>query len=74
MSEMATIPGYYTLKEAAEIIGVSKAQVSRYIAEGLLPHTDLGQQFLIEQQAVHNFERPLRGNPQFRKQGERHGS
>ena len=67
---MATIPGYYTVYEAAEIIGVSHSQVSKYIRNGQLPATPLGHQKLIEQEAVHKFQRPPVGNPQFRKKSE----
>lgn len=65
---MPTIPGYYTLSEAADVIGVSASQVTRYIQQGLLKAVDLGHQILIEQAQVHNFSRPPRGNPNFRRQ------
>lgn len=65
---MATIPGYYTIDEAAEVIGVSRSQVSRYISAGHLQALDLGHQKLIEQQEVHRFERIPVGNPKFREQ------
>ena len=70
MSEVAILPGYYTLPEAADIIGVSRVQVSRYVAKGLLKAVDLGNQFVIEQAAVHNFKRRPRGNPGFGKRDE----
>ena len=65
---MAIIPGYYTMDEAAEVIGVSASQVSRYITGGKLSAIDLGGQKLLEQQAVHKFERTPVGNPAFRRQ------
>jgi excisionase family DNA binding protein len=68
MSEMATLPGFYTVCEAAKVIGVSHAQATRYISQGLLPAVDLGHQKLIEQSAVHTFQRPQRGNPNFRRE------
>lgn len=64
---MARVPGYYTIDEAKEVLEVSHSQVTRYIKDGLLKAIDLGHQKLIEQEAVHNFKRPLRGNPTFRK-------
>lgn len=64
---MATIPGYYTIEEAASVIGVSPSQVSRYISSGKLSAVDLGRQKLIEQQEVHTFQRVPVGNPAFRK-------
>lgn len=64
---MATIDGYYTLYEAAERIGVSHSQVSRYVQEKLLVGICLGRQILIPEQSVDTFQRPLRGNPAFRR-------
>lgn len=64
---MSAIPGFYTVYEAAEILGRSHSQVCRYIRQGLLPARDLGGQRLLEQSAVHNFTPPPRGNPEFRK-------
>lgn len=67
---MAAIPGYYNPQEAADIIGVSYSQVCNYVNDGKLkPVIRLGKQILIEQKAVHEFERPKRGNPDFLKQG-----
>lgn len=63
---MSLIPGFLTLAEAAKAIGVSHAQASRYVRDAILEHKDLGNQYLIPESAVENFERPLRGNPQFR--------
>ena len=67
---VAAIAGYYTAEEAAAIIGVSHAQVCRYVRDGRLPAVKLGNQSLIEQRAVHKFERPPRGNPDFRRHAE----
>ena len=64
---MATLPGYYTISEAAVVIGVSHSQCARYVREGILPAVNLGHNKVIEQQAVHQFKRPPRGNPDFRK-------
>jgi len=68
MSTVPTIVGYYTIGEAAEVLGRSESQVSRYIKHGLLEAVDLGHQKLIEQSAVHTFTPPLRGNPTFRRE------
>ena len=67
---VAAIAGYYTVQEAADLIGVSHAQACRYVREGRLPAIKLGNQSLIEQRAVHEFERPPRGNPEFRRHAE----
>lgn len=63
---MASIPGYYTIYEAADVIGVSHSQVARYIRNGDLPAQTVGNTRLIEQEAVHKFQRKPVGNPQFR--------
>ena len=63
----STLPGYYTIGEAAVILKRDHSQVSRYIRQGLLPAIDLGHQKVIEQAAVHEFAPPPRGNPEFRK-------
>lgn len=64
-STSRTIPGYYTIDEAAAVIGVSGCQVTRYIHDGRIKAINLGRQWLIEQQEVHQFQRPRRGNPNF---------
>ncbi len=69
---MATtsIPGFYTMREAAEVIGCDVSQITRYIRNKQIPGDavkDLGHQKLIEQYAVHQFTRRPRGNPNFQK-------
>jgi len=41
--------------------------VNRYILDGLLKGVYLGKQWVIKRADVDNFERPARGNPNFRK-------
>jgi len=65
METMSQIPGFLTMIEAAQAIGVSKAQVSRYIKNNNLDHAEVGNQYLIPEEAVKTFERPERGNPAF---------
>lgn len=70
MSTVATtehIPGYIDLYRAAEIIGVSHSQVWRYISEGLLDALKIGNTHLVKEKDAKSFERPLRGNPNFRR-------
>jgi len=64
---MSQIPGFMTPGEAADAIGVSHAQVTRYVKDGLLKAERIGRQMLIPEDEVTGFERPPRGNPQFRK-------
>ena len=64
----STVPGYYTIGEAAVVLQRSESQVSRYIKHGQLPAVDLGHQKLLEQGVVHAFKPPPPGNPTFRKE------
>ena len=60
---MSQIQGLLTVYEAAEIIGVSHAQVTRYVRQGMLPANRVSQTILIDEQAARDFQRPPRGNP-----------
>ena len=60
---MSQIQGMLTVYEAAEIIGVSHAQVTRYVRKELLPAKRVGQNILIDEQDARGFQRPPRGNP-----------
>lgn len=62
------IPGFCTVYEAAEIIGVSHAQVTRYVKNEQLPAERVGRMILIDKKALAKFQRPKVGNPQFRQQ------
>lgn len=64
---MSAIPGKLTVYEAAEIIGKSHAQVTRYVAQGLLPAVRVNQSILIEERDARNFVPPPRGNPRLQK-------
>ena len=63
----AITPGYFTVYEVAEKLGVSHSQVTRYVRAELLPSERLGNQILIPRQALKGFERPKRGNPNLSK-------
>ena len=60
---MSAINGMLTVYEAAAVIGVSHAQVTRYVKQGLLPAKRVGQTILIDETDASEFERPPRGNP-----------
>lgn len=68
MKHATLITGYYTIGEAARVIGRSESQVSRYITNGLLRAVDLGHQKMLRQRDVDSFTPPPRGNPNFLKQ------
>lgn len=59
------LPGHVDLYRAAEIIGVSHAQVTRYIQDGKLNAIRLGRDYLVKESDAKKFVRPKRGNPTF---------
>ncbi len=62
---MASIPGYYTIQEAAPLLEKSEATVTRYCQTQKLRAFFTGTQWLIEQIALESFEEPKRGNPKW---------
>lgn len=54
-------PKEITVAEAAEIIGVSRMQVGRYIAAGLLPARTISRIKLVPRKAAEAFRRRPRG-------------
>jgi len=57
----------YTLKEVAEILGVSKRTVRRYIQEGYLPAYRLGDRFIkVSEKDLNEFLKPLRSEEESR--------
>ena len=64
---MSAIKGLLTVYETAERLGVSHAQVTRYVKQRKLPAKRVGQTILIDEADVDQFERPPRGNPNFRE-------
>lgn len=67
MSDMSQLPGYLTAYEAADRIGVSHSQITRYVSNGQLPSMRVGNVILIPESSVQHFIRPPVGNPEFRK-------
>jgi hypothetical protein len=65
VATIETIPGYVRLERAAEIIGVSHAQVWRYIDAQQLDALKIGKTYLVRETDAKNFQRPPRGNPDF---------
>lgn len=64
---MSAIAGYLTVKEAASRLNVSEASVQGYIAGyGLstLPAVRIGNNWLIKEEDLQQFERQPKGNPQ----------
>lgn len=67
MSNVSSIPGYLTIAEAAESIGVDGSQVRRYCLDGKLPAVKVGNQWMIKSKDVKAFDRPPMGNPNLLK-------
>ncbi|QBD79259.1 DNA-binding protein [Ktedonosporobacter rubrisoli] len=70
--DLPKIPGYLTIKEAAQILGISGNRVYTYIEEGRLPAVRSGHAIMIAKQDVYNFKpgnlgRPRQRNPAWRK-------
>jgi excisionase family DNA binding protein len=53
----ARIPGYLSVKEAANLIGVSARCVYNYIESGRLPAVRVGSMTAVEEEAVRNYRR-----------------
>lgn len=63
MENVSAIPGYLTMTEVAERLGIVHSGVARYVRIGKLPSVVVGQQKLIPEQALDKFRpRPV-GRP-----------
>lgn len=60
---MKELSEYVTVAQAAKILGRHERIVRRYIEKGYLPAERIGRTYLIERDAVYNFEFPKPGNP-----------
>ena len=71
MSTVSSIPGFLTVSEAAELIGVDGSQIRRYCiayeekgpGEGRLRGRKVGQQWMIHREDAKKFKRQPAGNP-----------
>ena len=61
------IPGFYTVIEAAEVIGRDPMSIYHFIRTGQLKAKRVGSQYIIEQSDAHKFTPNPPGNPNFRK-------
>ena len=60
---MSAVEGKLTVYEAARLIGVSHAQVTRYVNQGKLAAVRVGPTILVDEDAAKRFDRLKRGNP-----------
>src|SRR6266700_2173039 len=66
MSEYAGrpgLPGYVSIKEAAQILGISDKRVYEYVDEGRLPSMWAADVIMIPLDEVKNFKRRSSGRP-----------
>src|SRR5216683_127123 len=66
MSEYAgrqTLPGYVSIKEAAQILGISDKRVYEYVDEGRLPSMWAADVIMIPIDEVKKFKRRSSGRP-----------
>jgi excisionase family DNA binding protein len=61
-----SIPGYLSIKEAAEILGVSPNRVYTYVEEGRLPSAQAAHVIMIPLDALNSFKAQLSGRPRTR--------
>lgn len=61
--DLPNISGYVSIKEAAQMLGLSHKTVYQYVAEGRLPGVRAGDIILIAVEAVKNFKPNLSGRP-----------
>lgn len=62
---MTVLKDWLTTTEAAEIIGRSRPQITRYCQRGLLRYIEVGNAILIRAEDARKFTPPPRGNPDF---------
>jgi excisionase family DNA binding protein len=69
MDMASTIPGFLTVKQAAEILDRDESLVRRYIRKGDLPAESLGWAYVIRESELKKFSKKDRrpGNPNFGK-------
>ena len=68
-----SIPGYVSIKEAAEILGISPNRVYTYVEEGRLPSAQAAHVIMIPLDALNSFKAQLSGRPRTRVPGVHRG-
>lgn len=62
-----SLKGYFSVKEAAEWLGVSERTVYGYIDDGKLAAVRVGSSLALEEKAVKQFQRQATGRPRTRR-------
>ena len=65
---MSTIPGFYTVHEAAVVLQRDHSTICRYVRDGKIPAKRIGREMLLDQKIVKQFVLPEPGNPALKKQ------
>lgn len=60
------LPGYLSIKEFAEEVGLSASQIWRYVTDDILPHRDTPIGYAIHESQLETFQPMPKGNPAFR--------
>ena len=60
--DLPCIPDFMTVKDAARIIGVSEVSIYKYIYRGILPAARVCGVIVVDEKAVHAYQRPIRGH------------
>ena len=63
MKTMSAIPGFLTMHEVAERLGIVHSGVARYVRIGKLPSVVVGQQKLIPEKSLEMFDKQPVGRP-----------
>lgn len=72
MVAMSKIPGYVTVQEIATALEVSHSQAARYVRTKKFKRVlKVGNQSLIPRAELERFEKPLPGNPNWRRRKNR---
>jgi excisionase family DNA binding protein len=60
------LPGYISVRQAANLLGVAERTVYGYIDDGKLPAVRVGNAIALEEQIVKDFDRQATGRPRTR--------
>src|SRR6266567_8891847 len=61
--DFSDLAGYISVKEAAQILGLSHKRIYRYIEANRLPARKLGRDYILSKEAVTNFKLKTAGRP-----------
>ena len=62
-SDQPSVPGYFSIKEAAKLLGLSPSRVYEYVEDGRLPSVRAAHVILIPVEKVKTFKPNISGRP-----------